>query len=171
MPMEVEFVHKKCVKVDQGVIEDIKKRAAQNPSGKFRYCFHDNEEAGMQEMLFVIPKSGYSRPHKHEKYAESHVVIEGEGYMLLFDDAGQIIEGFQVSKEKNFLYRVAPNQWHMLVPESEIMVIYEIREGKFDKNTNIFPSWAPCEKEKVLFYKAKIDEFIKNKFILSLQKG
>ena len=50
----------------------------------------------------------------------------------------------------------------MVIPISKQMVIYEIREGKFDNYTNIFPEWAPKENEaeKVMQFKKKILERI-----------
>ncbi len=158
MKNEILFLKENIIKVDESVIENMRQKANQSESGKFRYCFHENEDAGMQEMLFVVPKSGYARPHMHKEVAESHVVISGEGTCIVFDDAGNILEHFQVSHKKNFLYRIQKGLWHMVMPLSQQMVIYEVREGKFDKNTNIFPEWAPKENEteKVKHFKQDI---------------
>lgn len=152
---EVLFIKDRIIKVDNITVQDIKKNAALNSSGKMRYCFHENENADMQEMLFVMPKTGYARPHKHENVAESHVVIDGNGYCILFDDTGNILDSFEISPEHNFIYRISKEIWHMVVPVSEQIVIYEVREGKFDSNTNIFPEWAPKENEaeKIIKYK------------------
>lgn len=158
MGKDVLFVKDKIIKFDSLAIQSIKQQAALNLSGKMRYCFHENEEAEMQEMLFVVPRTGYARPHMHKDVAESHVIIDGEGYCIVFNDFGDIQDYFRVSPQHNFLYRISRKMWHMVVPISEQLVIYEIREGKFNNDTNIFPEWAPEENEieKVKQYKQNL---------------
>lgn len=164
MSREVEFWRDDIIKIDATVIDAMKSKANQNPSGKFRYCFHKDESALMQEMLFVISREGYARPHKHLDVAESHVVIEGEGYCVLFDDVGCVVDCFTISKHSNFLYRVQCGIWHMVIPTTEQLVIYEIREGCFDANTNIFPDWAPStDEDEIKDYKQRIMEQIETR--------
>lgn len=159
---EVQFWKDDVIKVDTSVIDEMKMKATQNASRKFRYCFHKDESAGMQEMLFVISCEGYARPHKHVNVAESHVVIEGEGWCVLFNDEGKIMDLFTVSKKSHFLYRIESGIWHMVIPMTEQMVIYEIREGAFDCNTNIFPDWAPgTDENEIQNFKKKVIEQIK----------
>lgn len=141
--MEVQFWKEKVIKVNNQIVNKMKEIASINESGKFRYCLHESEQSGIQEMIFVIPQTGYARPHKHEKFAESQVILEGDGYCILFNDKGDIIDYFYISPSENFLYRIQAGIWHMLLPVSEQLVVYEVREGKFEKNTNIFPNWAP----------------------------
>lgn len=129
------------------MIQSMKEEADKNTSGKLRFCFHESENANMQEMLFVVPSHGYARPHMHREVAESHVIIEGEGYCVLFDDSGEIIDKFRVSRKDKFIYRISKGIWHMVIPVSKQMVIYETREGRFDSQTNVFPEWAPREDE------------------------
>ncbi len=152
------FLKDKVIRIDESVVEEMKYNAGKNLLGKFRYCFHENENAGMQEMLFVISNTGYARPHMHKNAAESQIVISGEGYCILFDMLGDIIETFKVSPKDNFIYRIQKEIWHMLLPISEQMVIYEVREGIFNSNTNIYPQWAPKEDEieQVRQYKQKL---------------
>lgn len=163
MEKEVYFIKDDVVKVNASMLREMKEIAAQNLSGKIRYCFHECEEAAMQEMLFVIPEFGYSRPHMHRDVAESHVILDGEGYCILFDLYGGITDYFKVSPNEYFTYRIQKGIFHMVIPVTMQMVIYEIREGRFEKDTNIYAKWAPNEKEKgeVEQYKAKVLEEIR----------
>lgn len=158
MSKEVQFIRENVIKIDNTTIQGMKIEADNNHSGKLRFCFHESENANMQEMLFVVPNSGYARPHMHRAVAESHVIIDGEGYCVLFDESGAIIDNFKVSCKDKFIYRISKGIWHMVLPISKQMVIYEIREGKFDSHTNIFPEWAPREDEieKVKRYKENL---------------
>ena len=164
MKKEVYFVKDDVVKVDVSMLQEMKQIAAQNLSGKVRYCFHECEEAAMQEMLFVIPDFGYTRPHMHKDAAESHVILDGEGYCILFDLQGGIMDYFKVSKNNYFTYRIQKEIFHMVIPVTKQMVIYEIREGKFDKNTNIYAEWAPKEYEEkeIQQYKAQLLQRIRS---------
>ncbi len=158
MNNEVIFLKEPIIRVNEDVIQKMKNSAKENVSGKIRYCFHESENANMQEMLFVVSNTGYLRPHMHKGVAESHVVVDGEGYCILFDKFGSVMEAFRVSTKDNFIYRIQKGIWHMVIPVSEQMVIYEIREGKFDSNTNIFPEWSPKEGdvEKIEQYKQNL---------------
>lgn len=164
MKKEVYFIKDNVVKVDASMLQEMKQIAAQNLSGKVRYCFHECEEAAMQEMLFVIPDFGYARPHMHKDAAESHVILDGEGYCILFDLQGDIMDYFKVSPNNYFTYRIQKEIFHMVIPVTTQMVIYEIREGKFEKNTNIYAEWAPKEYEKkeIQQYKAKLLQTIRS---------
>ena len=147
MGEEVQFIRQELIKMDSNAVVELKNKARQNDSGKHRYCFHENENAEMQEMLFVLPHEWYTRPHKHEHAAESQVVIEGEGYFILFDEWGNVSETFKISPQNNFIYRIQKGLWHMVLPISEQMVIYEIRAGKFH-TTTVFAEWAPKENDQ-----------------------
>jgi cupin fold WbuC family metalloprotein len=164
---EVIFVNEEVIKIDQNFISDMEIKARQYDSKKLRYCFHENENSDMQEMLFVMPHSGYARPHKHNEVAETHVVIDGSGICVLLDECGEIIEAFRTSREDNFIYRISKGIYHMVIPVSEQMVIYEVREGKFDSTTNCFPSWAPDtnDSEKVGLYMEAFKKRLKSVLI------
>lgn len=126
---EVCFIKEKIVKVNASIVQAMKDMATQNDSGKYRYCFHESEEAGMQEMLFVMPGLGYARPHMHESAAESHIILDGEGYCVIFDSQGIVIEAFKISKNDNFMYRIQKGMYHMVIPITKQIVIYEVRKG------------------------------------------
>ena len=55
MNKEVQFIGEDIVKIDKETIRNMKLKADKNASGKLRYCFHESENADMQEMLFVVP--------------------------------------------------------------------------------------------------------------------
>ncbi len=164
---EIHFIKNDIVKISESVIREMKHKAAQNHSGKIRYCLHESEEASMQEMLFVVPDFGYARPHMHKEVAESHVIIDGEGYCLLFTSDGDIMECFKVSRNDNFIYRIQKGIFHMVMPVAKQIVIYEVREGRFDNSTNIFPEWAPRENEEyqVKQYKNNLLKWIQGRGI------
>lgn len=158
MNNEVSFIKEQVIKINASVIQEIRNKASENSSGKFRYCFHESEEASMQEMLFVVPKAGYARPHMHKDAAETHLIVEGEGYCILFDSCGNIESYFRISKADYFIYRIQKGIFHMVIPITRQLVIYEVREGKFDENTNIYAEWAPKEyaKEQIAQFKLGI---------------
>lgn len=147
MNNEVVFLKDKLIRIDKDVIMEMKSMAGRNSSGKFRYCLHESESAGMQEMIFVISDTVYARPHMHRNAAETQIVLDGEGYCVLFDRSGNITETFNISPCDNFIYRIQREVYHMVISISEKMVLYEVREGTFNIDTNIFPKWAPKEEE------------------------
>lgn len=145
--MEIEFLSGEVLTFANKDFDMMKQRAKENCFGKFRYCFHQNEQANMQEMMFVQGRNVYSRPHKHEEFAETQMIMDGEGVVVIFGDEGEVRHSFRIGKKGIKFWRIQKNIYHMLITLSEQIVVYEVREGQFNINSNTFPAWAPLEKE------------------------
>ncbi len=147
--MEVEFVSGEVVKINKNNIEIMKENARNNEISKFRYCFHKNENAGMQEMLFLQGKEVYGRPHKHIEFAETQVLIEGNGIAIIFDEKGKIKQCFKISLSDYRIWRFEKNVYHMLIPLSKEIIIFEAREGSFNAESSVFPEWEPSNESAI----------------------
>ncbi len=157
--MEVQFISGETVKICNHDIDIMKQNAQSNKTTKFRYCFHENEKAGMQEMLFLQGRDVYGKPHKHAEFAETQVLVEGKGVAVTFYENGDIKQCFKISLNDYRVWRFERNLYHMIVPLSEEIVIFEAREGQFKEGSNIFPEWMPTSKEEV----DRLYQLIKNK--------
>ncbi|MDE7322306.1 MAG: WbuC family cupin fold metalloprotein [Lachnospiraceae bacterium] len=133
--------------ISSKILKEMRFNALHNGTDKFRYCFHKNENSLIHEMLFTNTKNAYFRPHCHDD-DELQVVISGKMYVIFFDDKGNIIDKFKASNKKNRIYRINKGQWHMNLPISRTITIFEVKQGPFNQGSNHYPAWAPDGVEK-----------------------
>src|SRR5262249_21547916 len=89
---EVLVAQGPIVRVDRTDIEPLKIQAARNERRRMRLCAHEAPDDRLHEMLIVLRKAVYVRPHKHTNKTESFHIMEGRGDVVVFDEAGKITE-------------------------------------------------------------------------------
>jgi cupin fold WbuC family metalloprotein len=164
MDNKVYFNQSNLIKIDEKVINDLKKKAMENKDGKFRLCLQHSSQDSLHEMFIVRPKGDYGRPDKHLYTTESHTIVDGAMLVIIFGEDGQIREVFELSKEHYHTYRIDTNTYHMQIPLTEQVVYYEVKLGPFTDKSNIFPEWAPDlqDTEKVTAYMKELDIKLRN---------
>lgn len=162
---DYEFLKNEIVKIDTAFIEELKNRAKNRESGKYRYCLHESEESNLQEMVFVIAKGQYNPPDKHH-FAETKIILDGEAWILLFEDNGDVKDTFRASAKDMRFCRVEKGIYHAIEPITDQVVIYEVREGKHTSKSNVYPEWAPrfnVTEEHIETYKKIIEKATNNR--------
>lgn len=146
---EVIFNKKEIIEINDQKIQELKQKALKNFSGKVRLCLHRNIRESLHEMIIVLCKNVYIRPHKHVMKTESFHVIEGSFLLIIFDKNGKEIKRILINKEQrknNFLCRLNRNIWHMIIPVTDFVVFHEVTNGPYiRKGSSVFASWAPKE--------------------------
>lgn len=126
----------------------LKTAAATSAKRRARLCFHSDPQAAQQEMLIVMNRSSYVRPHRHLNRVETLGVIEGCADALLFDESGLLTTVLPMSAPAAggaFFYRMPPGIFHTLLFRSEWLVFVETTVGPFDPSTSEGAPWAPTE--------------------------
>ncbi|WP_316207212.1 MULTISPECIES: WbuC family cupin fold metalloprotein [unclassified Bradyrhizobium] len=134
--------------VDQSVVQLLKDRAAKSPRRRCRLCFHASSDDLQQEMLIVMHRSSYVRPHRHLRRSETLAIIEGTCETLLFDEDGQLADRWPMStaaEGSRFFYKMPPGIFHTLMFRSEWLVFLETTIGPFDPTSSEAANWAPPE--------------------------
>lgn len=134
--------------VDGTMVERLKSGAAASDRRRCRLCFHADASSAQQEMLIVMHRSAYVRPHRHLAKVETLTVIEGEADALLFHEDGAVARQIAMGApggSDHFFYRVPPGQFHTLVFRSEWLVFLETTIGPFDPAASEPAPWAPGE--------------------------
>jgi cupin fold WbuC family metalloprotein len=134
--------------VDHSIIALLKDKAGKSARRRCRLCFHAGEDASQQEMLIVMHRSSYVRPHRHIGKMETMTLIEGACDALLFDEAGSVTEAVAMSPAADggtFFYRMPDRVFHTLIFRSEWIVFLETTIGPFDRAMTETPEWAPPE--------------------------
>jgi len=137
--------------VNREDIQWLKTKAAENPRQRIRLCAHISVDDAVHEMLIVHTKITYNQPHKHPNKSESYHLIEGELDIVIFDEAGEVLETVRMGEyasDARFYWRLSESHYHMVIPRSEVVVFHEITSGPFDRATSFVPApWSPEDEE------------------------
>lgn len=145
---EVFYSDGRFLAVDKTTVDMLKECARQSPRGRCRLCFHPDPESAQQEMLIVMNKAAYVRPHRHFGKIETLGIVEGAATTVLFDEAGHVTDVIQMSPFAEggaFFYRMPEGVYHTLVFGSKWLTFVETTIGPFDPGKTEAAAWAPPE--------------------------
>jgi cupin fold WbuC family metalloprotein len=131
----------------------LKENIAACKNNRIRICAHQLSSDPLHEMLIVITKGSYIRPHKHLNKSESFHIIEGLLDVVIFDDDGniiKIIEMGNITSGKHFFYRLSDAHFHTLILKSDLVVFHETTNGPFRKDDTLYAPWSPAQGDKAL---------------------
>ena len=147
---EVLIADERIVTVAAQDVQELIERAAHTTRQRIRLCAHKSTEDRLHEMLIVHARGTYVRPHKHLNKSESFHVIEGEVDVIVFDEAGELIDVLQMGDYRSglpFYYRIDEALFHTLLIKSEALVFHEITNGPFNRADTVFAEWAPSDND------------------------
>lgn len=145
---EVFVADESIVRLGAEEITFLKQQALSSNLKRARICTHRSNDDALHEMLIVISADSYIHPHKHTSKVESFHIIEGVVDVVLFDDAGVIVDVVKlsdVSTGKNFYYRLSDSLFHTLLIHSDYLVLHEVTNGPFVAKETILADFAPPE--------------------------
>ncbi len=131
-------------------IEFLKLEAEKAQTKRARFCAHTAPDDKIHDMLIVLDKDTYVRPHRHFKPESGHV-IEGTADLVFFDEKGNVTNIVQLgnaSSGKDFFYRVNSPEYHTQIVTSKQFVFHESTTGPFIKEQTEYASWAPTDSDK-----------------------
>ena len=139
------------IKITERLLTETAAKAKVAERKRCNYNFHKDLADPINRMLNAMERGAYFPPHKHENpdKREIFVILKGRVLLVEFDDGGKITDRIILDpQEGNFGVEIPARAWHGLVPLAESSVLYEIKEGPYDKNDDKkFPEWAPAEGE------------------------
>lgn len=148
---EVWVADEPIVRVNAGLLDQLKAQAARNPRRRARLCAHKSVEDRLHEMLIVMAGDMYVHPHKHLAKTESFHVIQGSATIVFFDETGKVEELFKVADQQSgetFYFRNDQPRYHTQIITSDFLVVHEIANGPFRREETVFAPWAPFEHEQ-----------------------
>jgi|GEM_PF-288715 len=143
---EVLYPDEPIVEVNRDDVDMLRTGANQSPKGRMRLCAHDAVGNALHEMIVVLKKDSYVRPHRHLTKCESFHVVEGRADVLIFDENGSIervIEMGDYASGKSFFYRLPPMRYHTLRIHSPAFAFHETTNGPFIPGDAEFAPWSP----------------------------
>jgi cupin fold WbuC family metalloprotein len=145
---EVFIALDSIVKFGADEIELVKKHARQSARRRSRICAHKSNDDPLHEMLIAISAGSYIHPHRHVSKSESFHIIEGEVDVVVFDEAGKIVDVIElgaVGSGRRFYYRLSDSAFHTLLIGTDLLVMHEVTNGPFAKDQTILAPFAPTE--------------------------
>ena len=134
--------------LDQNMLTTLMQTAAASPRQRANHNIHPTLDASVQRFFNALQPETYVRPHRHRTPPrwELFLALRGRLAILVFDDAGCVIERQELSAQGPVFGAELPvDTWHALVA-LEPCVIFELKEGPYhvlsDKD---FATWAPAE--------------------------
>lgn len=141
----------KVLKIDDEYIENLKCKAKTNGCDRCTMCLHNDINAKVHEMINVMHKHEYIRPHAHPFKTETKIIIEGRLLMIVFDNDGRIVDRYIMQRNSNhsiFTTRIERGIYHTNIPLTDT-VFHEVITGPYvGKDDNVFPEWAPKIEDK-----------------------
>jgi cupin fold WbuC family metalloprotein len=115
---------------------------------------HVSYEAELHTMVNVICRGSYAVPHRHwiessdgivTKKGESFLALEGDGRLLVFDDAGHIEKVIALKGTEHTMVWIPAGVWHSLVSTSAYLVVFENKTGPWRENKDklFHPAFPP----------------------------
>lgn len=95
-----------------------------------RLNMHETFQDPVQQMLVVMRQGEERLPHANGREL-TQIIKEGHGEMLIYNDAGEIIERFKINPDENFCYTLPAGVFHTRKIFSDVMVFFEILAGPY----------------------------------------
>jgi cupin fold WbuC family metalloprotein len=143
---EVYVADQPVVSVSREEVDFLKERLPCTQRGRIRLCVHRSGEDPLHEMLIVLARRTYIRPHKHIGKSESFHMIEGMLDLVLFETNGEIREVIELGapgSHRKFFYRLSAAEYHGLLLRTDPVVFHETTNGPFRQGDAILAPWAP----------------------------
>lgn len=126
----------------------VKAKGTTNARKRARLCAHPGPDDKLHEMLIVLDRGTYIRPHRHGSKAESFHIVEGELDVVIFHDDGAVREVVRMgpySSGKAFYYRVMEPCYHSVLIHTPFALFHETTNGPFNRADTEFAPWSPAE--------------------------
>lgn len=156
------FTNALPIHVDWDFVNELKQMAIDQTDKSIRLCLHDGPDALFHTMIIIQKKGSYYRPHKHREKSECFHIIEGSMAVVCFSDDGSVIDGRYLQSDQTFMYRVAENMYHTVIPITPIVVYHESKVGQFVKESDsTLAPWAPVgtdQTENDAYYETLVNQ-------------
>ena len=129
-------------------------QAKASPRLRQHLNIHASHEAPFQRLLIAFGLDSYVRPHRHNLVPKDETLVAVQGLLgvLVFDDAGQVVQQFKLGTQSHAGPDIGPvvdmpaGTWHTVLALTPDAVLLEGKAGPFDpQGPREFADWAPEE--------------------------
>ena len=148
-PMAVDAPDSDVTPLTLTMVSDILALSRESPRKRMVQRLHKNNDAGVHKMFNAMQPGTYITPHRHmhPEKTETVVVVSGAMLFVEFEDTGEYRKHTLLQPgTETFGVDVAPHIYHTFVTLKPDTLIFEIKDGPYDKDTDKdIPDWSPRE--------------------------
>ena len=137
--------------IDTNTLDTLTSQASASPRKRQGRNYHNVLSDPIQRMLNAFEPGTYVRPHRHinPDKREVFIILKGRLLVIFFDNEGNITRQIKLDQTNGiFAVEIEVGEWHMAIGLDHGTVVYEIKDGPYDPDTDKeFASWAPAEND------------------------
>jgi cupin fold WbuC family metalloprotein len=142
---------KKPLLIDSKLLDAVIAEARTSPRKRKNSNFHANDDAPANRLLNAIEPGSYVAPHRHldPNKDETFIVLRGKFGLVLFDDAGKVIQTQIIEASGEVCGVDIPHStWHSVVSLQSGSIFFEAKAGPYTPFTvEEKAPWAPAEND------------------------
>jgi cupin fold WbuC family metalloprotein len=135
--------------IDHALLDEVCAAAAASPRQRKNRNFHPADDHPAHRLLNAMQPDSYIPPHRHldPDKDETFVVLRGLVGLLVFDDAGGVVQAVKVGAGATAIGVDIPHgTWHTAVALEANTVFLEAKAGPYLPLTAMEKApWAPAE--------------------------
>ena len=135
--------------IDDQLLDAVCAEAAASPRRRKNRNFHPRDDHPGHRLLNAMQSDSYIPPHRHldPNKDETFVVLRGQLGLVLFDDAGKIVQLVRVGAGATAIgVDIAYGTWHTAIALQDNTVFLEAKAGPYLPFTDKEKApWAPTE--------------------------
>jgi len=137
------------MKFDEKLFSALLVEAEASDRKRAHHNLHEALDEPVQRLCIALKKGTYVRPHHHAQMNkwELMLALKGSLGLVIFDDDGVIVDKLTLTPGSPISgLEMVPNTWHAVYPQTEDVVILEVKEGPYTPaQESDFAQWAPKE--------------------------
>jgi len=133
--------------IDRAKIETLIREARASNRKRSHLLLHSGHNDQVQRLLIALQPGTYVRPHRHSQQWEVLILLQGQGQLQRFSDAGQVLERIEMTPQTPIV-QIPMGTWHGFVVTQTDTVVMEIKPGPY--RANEFADWAPDEQDPLV---------------------
>lgn len=124
------------MKFDNDWLDELSARARSTEHLRISYDMRTSEADGSQRMFNALEPGTVLPIHRHQKTAETVVIVRGRLRETFYDEHGTATETFVLSHEGGCVaLQVPPGVWHNAESLEPGTVIFEAKDGAYEPLT------------------------------------
>ena len=117
-------------KLTDAMLDALCQQAQQSPRLRANHNLHEELSDPVQRLAIAMEPGTLVLPHRHPQTWEMLLPLRGRFVVLIFDDAGMVLERNVLGKESTVL-ELPPNTWHAVLSLDQGGVIFEVKRGPY----------------------------------------